>query len=452
MAGLHPFVARFDLPTTDAALAARVRVTVAPMTSLAALDPETAEQVLIRHLGAVYEPAHEDLKLLRTLTAIAKAHALLTYPDGAAYLGGINAQEPPLAPADFFCMTGLAGLGKTALIEAFKRLVCGFPTYEPGAGHPVETLEAIWYLKADSGSRFGDMVRHALGKHIDGFPVNSHSKLERIASRLAFKLGVSIILPDELQFLSRSPTANALLASTMGRIRDIGVPTVGVFNFSMCHRMMKRPQEDRDRFLSHPIIMQPIQRSDPWTAKICKAYHEATGGALFDNLNAQIEQFYDYTLNLRRKGPLLLSIAYRHARQRGVERVCSCDLETAYRSPEYAASRTDLTDIFEQWLHGHQVRPDLWCPFGEPQTLEAAHRVEAQQAARQRVNEKAVVSSMSRAERLAYNEEKKQDSAKACGTKGASPPHRTRRPKMIREDVLRDANRWAQLARGSASP
>jgi len=84
-------------------------------------------------------------------------------------------------------------------------------------------------------------------------------------ARWIYRRGCCLIAIDELQFLTQSEQANVLVCQVLLAVTYVGVPMVFISNYSLCHRLLKRPPEAIQRLLTRPLILVPdLPDSDDW--------------------------------------------------------------------------------------------------------------------------------------------------------------------------------------------
>lgn len=120
---INPWVTRFEPLLDMEVLKQRATVKVPPLTGLASMPVELAAKCLEDALKTTFYPTTQCLAVLRRLVGIAHAHCVTTYPDPKTFLGGVYAARVPLPNfAMPICLTGLAGTGKTEILNAFSRV------------------------------------------------------------------------------------------------------------------------------------------------------------------------------------------------------------------------------------------------------------------------------------------------------------------------------------------
>jgi hypothetical protein len=221
--------------------------------------------------------------------------------------------------------------------------------------------------------------------------------------RRGYRDGVAALLADEFQFATGSSSANARVTQMLLAIGYIGLPAVAVMNFSLLHRLMKRPAEDRHRLLSNPIVLLPEHAdSEDWYKTLDAQKAAAPNILVFDTKNDG-PTIHRYSAgNLRAEVALLLS-AYEIGRVSN--RVVGLrEIEAAYHSTQYTAYRRDVEAITQISLGDRKMRkqrPDLWCPLDLPADATARFATQAREARQARADDQATRDSLTAEEQAA---------------------------------------------------
>jgi hypothetical protein len=314
-----------------------------------------------------------------------------------------------------------------------KRLLSHKITIDPGSGYPPVDLDLLWHVSVDYRRGLRDLLKDALGLDIDG--CTKERELITAARRIAFRCGVPIFVIDESQFLTYSSAANAKITQLLYSLRFFGVPLFFVANFSLCARLKRRPLEDQHRLLSAPAVVVREDPADPSIQELYEEYSAVSGGVLLSEPAKHEEQIHIYTLGLNRYRVHLLALAYRTMRERGdhLEKVESQDLETAYRSAEYANFREEVQLLYSQDVTGQEAHKDLWCPFPLPPSTQALVAQRHKEKEQEAVLQQAAASSMNPEGRAAF------ERLKDAGAEPDPPSVRSRRPPPTREALLKGA-------------
>jgi len=355
----NPWAARFELLLNPAVIRQRAQVTISPLTDLAEMPVDLACKRLEMALDTIFHPTTQCVAVLQRLAGIAHAHCVVSYPDTKTFLGGLYSNDPPLPTfSPPVCLTGLGGVGKTKLMEAFRRVQ--FPNQEilVDAGHSPFPLNKAWSVTIQARSAPKDVLRFLAGS--DGKPAELINKCRK----LGFRDGIPFILADEFQFATGSESANARVTQMLLSLGYIGIPFIFAANYSLLHRLYRRPEEEQQRLLSNTLVLIP----DAWTSLdwvdtleaqrvVAPDYfkYDSKGGA---------KDFHAYSAGRKRAMAKLLVIAFRteHARGGIVDHRA---IRLAYESSEYARYK-DQAEILSAQAIQHRPdknRKDLWCPI-----------------------------------------------------------------------------------------
>jgi hypothetical protein len=172
---------------------------------------------------------------------------------------------------------------------------------------------------------------------------------------------------DELQFLTQSAAATTKLARAVLSIATLNTPLIYVINYSGCHRLLKRPQEERDRLLADQKVLMPDMPGTSDSENLLKQFTILLERVLdFELVDEQVELF-NFTVNIRRKLALLLELSYVEMRRAKTSKITMDHVRAAHKSKAYGEMRAQVGAIFEQAYARKMLRgrSDLWCPFGE---------------------------------------------------------------------------------------
>jgi len=425
------WASRFCCDLSDKEIDAKTAVNVESLPNLDKLPVEVAKLILDRALQRLFVPSEQTRRVLRELLALCRCYSTERYPDEITFLRNIYASDGELASYEprlrVTCLTGLPGVGKTAAISAFQRLV-GVETIEVD-GNVAFELRPAWRMTVKSGSSIRQLVGPLFRR-----PESLGSKTIHFTTiqRELCTQGAAIIQADELQFLTQGE-GNALPARILNWLARLGPPLVYVANYSLLHRLNRRPQEEKHRLLAKLLFMDPdTPDSADWNTflKVLLSAIPSFANLNPDNIGRKL---WAYTFGIRRLVVVLLTEAYVAMRARNARRVNDADVDTAYCALGYAASRCDVEILLAGLDRTDLKRRDLWCPLPRASNSRGTTNIIDHPAAQEyerRSTRAAVLTSLTPAERQVGGIEERPSDRKT-----RSPA----RPKATTEDLLEGA-------------
>lgn len=392
---INPWAARFEALFDPIVLRERTQVTVSPLTDLAEIPVELAIKRLEIALKTIFHPTTQCIAILQRLVGIAYAHCMVTYPDAKTFLRGIYAQEAPLpifSPP--VCLTGLGGIGKSRLIKAFRSVQIADQETIVDAEHSPFLLSRAWMATVQARSSPKDILRTLA--NAEGSP----AELIKRCRKLGFRDGVPFILADEFQFATGSESANARVTQMLLSLGYIGIPFLFSANYSLLHRLIKRPEEEQQRLLSNLMVLHPdVWSSSDWVNTLEAQRMVAPDYLMFDPAG-DARELHAYSAGRKRAMVRLILIAFReeHATGGVVDRRA---LRRAYESADYASYREQAEVLASQAIQNRPVnnRKDLWCPIPSEQTQSQMFLESALEARQERVAEAELGASLTPSER-----------------------------------------------------
>lgn len=394
----NPWVDRL-LPLLDREeIRRRARVAARPVAGLRGMPVDVACQRFQAALSQIFVPTERCCEILLRFVEIAIEHCQTFYPSRQAFLGACYAPtlpvRPPLLP---ICLTGPAGVGKSALIHALRRILPADSSIRLGPGGDEFRLVASWNINVQARKRLSEMLLPFMTElQEDSCSIEAYQ-------RHAFQTGVALLTADEFQSLTQSAGANTLVAQRLLQLSYLQLPFIYIANYSLGHRLLRRPQEDRQRLLANPIVLDADAPNSADARELVHQYKIACHEYLDIDPDHDTEMLHRYSAGLKRLSRCLLTIAYRLAREDGRHTATPSDIEKAYHSTAYTANRRDVDLMNQQWITGRAARLDLWCPFDLPpsstkQFADHAKALRAQVTAKEMLK-----SSMTAEERKAYD-------------------------------------------------
>ena len=336
----------------------RAAQTVLALDGLADLTVEQASMRVDLALRTVFYPTAQCISVLKRLIGVAHAHCMSVYPDTKTFLTGVYSSKSPLPEfAMPICLTGLAGVGKTELLRALRRLLDSDDMI-PIDGPQSFPINRTWHVTVLARSTPKDVLRTL--SQSEGSP----SALVEKCRKLAYRDGASLLMADEFQFATGSESANARVSQMLLSLGYIGIPFIFAANYSLIRRLQRRPGEEQQRLLSIPIVLLPEHPDSADWQNTLKAQRDiAPEYFIFDPVKDAVA-LHAYTAGRKRAMArlLLLSFRFEHSRRGKVD--CNA-LRRAYHSTEYAGYREETDLLVAQTIQKRPThgRNDLWCPF-----------------------------------------------------------------------------------------
>lgn len=411
----NPWAARFAPLLDRNEIVRRATRTPAPLGDISKLTPRRARKELAKALESVHYPTAQGVDILLDWAGLAYQHCLDYYPSSSFYKSCIYSEESPLPKFSFpYCLTGQAGSGKTELVKAFCRIQEPASTIRIDSEHSPFPLESVWNITIHANATSKDVLS-TLSRG-----VGSPRDLVQICRRRAYRDGAALLLEDEFQFATGSSSANARVTQMMLASGYIGLPTCIVANFSLLHRLMKRPAEDRQRLLSNPIVLLPEHADSADWCNTLDAQKAAAPKILVFDSRKDGPAIHRYSAGGLRAEVALLLCAYEiGTASSGL--VGLREIEAAYHSTEYTAYRRDVEAITQISLGDRKMRkmrPDLWCPLDLPADATTRFATQAREARQARADDQATRDSLTEKEQAALKAKEKSSQPKTQTTSG----------------------------------
>lgn len=367
-------------------------------------------------LESVFQSSVQVRSIIRCLLAYGRAHASLAYPSSESYVKGLYSLKPwPDLDAPAVCITGLAGVGKSALLSAYMRLIDS-RKLQPEPNHASLPCDPVWSISLKDGTSLAAM----LGGHLSLSIPDSEGRSKRSLSvtnlnkkfpfsalmtrarRESWKKRTAVMCADEMQYITHgnaNTKATAILLSLMG----IGPRLFYAANFSLLHGLLRRHQQDTQRLLACPIVIMPeCQGSADWNRYLSALVRACPQAFSFDVDQTQ-GLIHRLTYGIKRLVVRLLSLAYLEARKKNRLSIEWSDIQAAACSMDFYAARRDVEILERQENEVRMIREDLWCPFPMPDHAENGHNVvpltDAVERFEERVEQEILLSSLTPKER-----------------------------------------------------
>lgn len=332
-----------------------------PVSDIDQLPPMLAAHFLELTLKQIFIPNQFSLELIAEMVGKSAVHSAMRSETEQKFVNGLYYPTP--AETFPICLTGLAGVGKSATIEALLLVMPG-PT-EIKIDHCMEpqTAESHWYASAKGKASGKQLLTDFLG--IEVTTRENAATLKLRAQQQANKRGISLAVLEEMQHLTPGKGV-ALTTDILLTMSGLGLPMVYVSNFSLGHKLLKRNQEDTQRLVAEPRIMWPDAPESKIWADFIDACITASDGRIRAEPADFSHEIYRGSYGLKRAAIHLIVQAYIQARASNRTWVELEDVHRAYISSAYYSNRIDVEELERIAIQKKSKRDDLTCPFGSP--------------------------------------------------------------------------------------
>lgn len=364
----HPWLAWFDGLATSQDLRNRVTLRVEALEGLGSDSPVAACERLRNAWKKTYIPSTEHLVVIRQLVERVRICAEARLPSVSTYEASIYSRKPILLPEqEVWGLTGLAGCGKTAAMTALHRVFQ--QGVQSGLSQSVQApIQPVIHITMQAQRSANPVLRTLANPMLTTGRKAIHTpELVEHLRQWLYIQGTQLLLVDELQSLTRGENSTTLIANLLTELNNLGLAVVYIFNYSLGHKLMQRPQEDKDRLLAKGISMTPPRVEDPTWEPVVAEYVRLASGWINIDANRDAAELHRLTAGLYRLLGFLLLGACRIAWTSTVSRPATMvDVRAAYQSGAYASQRNDVEALrslyFSEQITGKR-RNDLRCPF-----------------------------------------------------------------------------------------
>jgi hypothetical protein len=414
-------------------------------------DPiRVAANRMLRGFQSVFVPTDASCRFMQRVIQSALGHAIANYPDSRRMLTRVYREQLDIEPYVPTLLTGPPGGGKSHIRKALERLLGEVATIDVGAGHGEIPLVASRSVNAKTRSSIIELLRPLAPPDVaSGRAKCSTGRLPLECAHYAYLCGVCVHFLDELQFMTSSSSANTLIAQALLAFRHVGTPFVAVMNFSLVHKLKRRPPEERQRLLGDVTVLLPESPdSEDWN-EILAQFEATVPGAFGFSFTKEASSIWSVTAgNLRNVGSLLV-LGYTLAREAHRDVASWDDLERAYGHPDFAAARSDVESLLVHELDSRALPDELRCPFPLPETARGAYERSLKQA---RV---ALVAAAARDATMSQTDRKTKTFVENALNLRDTAPGSSERPVRLRRDFqsMRDAGeRFAKRVKKRSDP
>lgn len=366
--------------------------------------------ILEKMLDELFIPTKQTVDIMSSFIGSAIGHNNMVYSNKNNFKKGAYAKDPPLPLFVYpICLTGLAGVGKSSLLNAFKRILPKDEEFYVDQYHSNFKFRSAWFLNVTDKMKLSSMLMSFINAGSDKNNVGEKKrkgkvdieKLRNSGRHWAYITGVSFLAADELQFIARSQNANALITNIIMMLFSLGLPGVYSVNYSLVHRLLTRPQEDRDRILSNVRVLFPDDPNSTDWIETLKGYKKLLPKCFRFDPIADAVHVYKMTAGIKRNLKKLFLISYRKHRETD-NNIYLMDLEWAFNSQEYSIRRDDIKHINEYYITGKCQRKDLMCPVEIPKSQSQLYKDLAQEKSMKSLVANVIAAFMTKEERQVY--------------------------------------------------
>ncbi|WP_353189879.1 hypothetical protein [Pandoraea pnomenusa] len=426
-----PWIERFRPLLNPTVIAERASLMPNPLIGVREMSPEQAKLAIEAEFKRIYYPSSQCVDVLLTWITHAHAHCQAMYPTSLRHIEGVYSPDSPLPEYSTpQCLHGMAGVGKSATLSAFTRLMPKVTTVTSSDG-TVFPLESHRVVTLGNCSSTRDLLLQLTRHQGPG----SSKRLEQLLRKQAFRDGVSFLCLDEFQFVSQSPTANSRVTQMLLSIYFIGLPWAFIANDSLVRKLKNRNNEDKHRLLKNHVELKPeLPDSKDWVTQIEWWKRVAPDIFVFDAAS-DAEAIHQLTGGVNRAATHLLSVAATTA-IRSQSNVDLSALKAAYNSRDYATFREEVEDSMSL---DTRTRNRLTSPLQQATVVDAQEHFERKR--QQATDENALLASLTPSERTAYkkiqakNGPKQQAPAKVKTLKRSKEPAGTDRARSLLDNL-----------------
>ena len=398
----NPWIDRFHGLDDIETVKARTRVQAVPLADLDCDSPKEACARMLRAFQDIFYPTQRNSEIIRDVIQSARGHATLYYGDGRSRMERVYLEKLDIDPYVPMLLTGPAGTGKTQIRKAIGRLLAEESDVKLDAGHGSVPLVAMRSVTVRARNSISALLRPLASPDVArGISKASVAELPDDAAHWQYLCGVCLIAIDELQFLTLSRLANTFIAQALMALTYVKTPILVAANYSLGHRLLRRPAEEKHRLLGNHIVLLPDSAdSDDWR-EVLREYQSAVPGVFDFDFGDLARPLWNFSAGIKRVVVALLVFAYALARRQCRTVVTWMDVEAAYVSSEFSASRGDIEALIMHGFGSAALPESLRCPFPVPESEEGRYEDDLRKARQSKIASASLDASMSEKERKA---------------------------------------------------
>ncbi len=396
----NPWVDPFKAAASIDYIRTKTRISAQPLYRLDECLMEVACAKIKQAFSETFIPTLQSCQVMKTFIEMAQSYAEIAYADEHIFMRGVYGAKKIKDPYPPIIFTGPAGVGKSEVRKALVRLFEPVGSIKVNEEHPTFPLKPVNVVVANEKHAVSSLLKPLTSPEVQNGAVRiTNDGLVAESARWMYLCGCCLLILDELQFFTRSSSANNLIANAMTSFSCIGPPNIVICNYSLGHRLMTRNQEDRQRLLTRPIVLLPDPPQSPDWILVLMELQKIVPDVYQFSFKEKAIELWNLTAGLKRLLVSLLLIAYRLARKSHGVPVNWVDIEKAYQSNDYLSDREDVNKFILNGMFGTGLPMDLTCPFPVPQTDEQEINQGLKDARERMVAESAALSAMTVQER-----------------------------------------------------
>lgn len=361
---IAPYATVFRRIATDSLLASQLRCVPEAFSDLSGVAPTQAGLIFKRTMDDVFLPTQQSLAILRSWIAAAELRASENYPTPSAILSYVyeNLREESCPPASPFALTGLAGVGKSALSKALLRLIAAPVNIRLEHHSEALPLDPFRSVQLRSAATVKQMYLRLTRLNMLGVTEDEPKVVSESSTRQRlWKTGALFFSIDEFQFVSSSAAASSLAAKILLSATYLSVPCAFVSNFDMLHKLSRRPSQEQHRLLSQPqhLHQDPPESSD-WSNFLVQCEHALGATCTTSLLLADPDRIWMLTAGIKRS---LVELLKQAVEARGRRPIDDALLDRTFRGSAFTAHRIDIELLCRHSRRGDALPEHLRSPF-----------------------------------------------------------------------------------------